>query len=64
MSEKRLNEIAADIEGIPRIRCPKCKSRNVTTDIELNEERFPMGPNWRRCVNCDTLFLKPRDEEE
>jgi hypothetical protein len=59
----RFNEIAADLEGKPKIICPKCGSRNLTSDAGLDMGFTKMGPNWLRCLDCEVLFIKNTEEE-
>lgn len=63
MTEKRFIEIADDLAGKPTTRCPKCGSRNLTTDAGLDMGFAKLGPNWRRCLDCETLFIKNEEKD-
>jgi hypothetical protein len=63
MTEKRFTAISEEMEG-KFSKCPKCGSRDLSTDIEWdNDCWFKLGPNWRRCIDCGNLFIKNEEEE-
>jgi DNA-directed RNA polymerase subunit RPC12/RpoP len=59
---KRFEELAADIEG-KKTRCPKCQSRNLTTEAGIDMGIAKLGPNWLRCLECENLFIKDAEED-